>query len=109
MPRAKFAGPFGSTGLNLGVAGLIGVLVPMFVSMLTGCVIPPSLEVDNGDAGVNSPPAILSVTSDQQAQAEAIKANATQPPIFICPLLKSLVNDPVSGYSGPLAPKDAHA
>jgi hypothetical protein len=45
----------------------------MFVSLLAGsagCLIPPSLEVDNGDAGVNSPPAIMSVTSDRQALAE---------------------------------------
>ena len=34
------------------------------------CVIPPSLSVDNQDAGVNSPPAILSVRSDQQALSE---------------------------------------
>lgn len=31
-----------------------------------GCVIPPSLTVDNQDAGINSPPAIVQVTSDQQ-------------------------------------------
>jgi hypothetical protein len=36
---------------------------------LTGCVIPPSLSVGE-DAGVNAPPAILSVTSDQQALPE---------------------------------------
>jgi hypothetical protein len=42
----------------------------MLGSLLIGCVIPPSLEVDNGDAAVNSPPAIMSVTSDQQALAE---------------------------------------
>jgi hypothetical protein len=35
-----------------------------------GCVIPPSLTLENQDAGINSPPAILSVTSDQQALAE---------------------------------------
>ncbi|HEY0190792.1 MAG TPA: hypothetical protein VGC42_06685 [Kofleriaceae bacterium] len=34
-----------------------------------GCVIPPSLEI-GADAATNSPPAILSVTSDQQALAE---------------------------------------
>src|SRR6476619_2813232 len=38
-------------------------------SMLVGCVIPPSLSI-GGDAGVNSPPAILLVTSDQQALPE---------------------------------------
>jgi hypothetical protein len=36
---------------------------------LVGCVIPPSLTIGE-DAGVNAPPAILSVTSDQQALAE---------------------------------------
>ena len=36
----------------------------------SGCVIPPSLSVDNQDGGMNSPPAILSVTSDQQVLAE---------------------------------------
>ena len=42
------------------------------ITMLTlvGCVIPPSLQVDNQDAGMNSPPAIMSVTSDQQALPE---------------------------------------
>ena len=34
-----------------------------------GCVIPPSLSIGE-DAGVNAPPAILSVTSDQQALPE---------------------------------------
>ena len=38
-----------------------------------GCVIPPSLSVDNQDAGVNSPPAIMSVRSDQQALPENSK------------------------------------
>ena len=40
---------------------------------MAACVIPPSLSADgsqNQDAGVNSPPAILSVTSDQQALEE---------------------------------------
>jgi hypothetical protein len=43
-----------------------------WLSLLTlgGCVIPPSLSVDNQDAGIDSPPAILSVRSDQQALAE---------------------------------------
>jgi hypothetical protein len=34
--------------------------------VLVGCIIPPSLAVDTADAGVNSPPSILSVRSDQQ-------------------------------------------
>lgn len=36
---------------------------------LVGCVIPPSLKVED-DAGVNSPPAILSVTGTSDALAE---------------------------------------
>jgi len=35
-----------------------------------GCVIPPSLSVDNQDGGVNSPPAILAVRTDQQELPE---------------------------------------
>ncbi len=38
--------------------------------MLVGCVIPPSLSVDNQDAGVNSPPAITQVSSDQTVLTE---------------------------------------
>lgn len=34
--------------------------------MVSACVIPPSLSVDNQDAGVNSPPAIVGIRSDQQ-------------------------------------------
>ena len=46
-------------------------MVLLLLALLTvGCVIPPSLSVDNQDAGVNSPPAILSVRSDQQALSE---------------------------------------
>jgi len=33
-------------------------------AMFTGCVIPPSLQVDTADAGVNSPPSILAVRAD---------------------------------------------
>ena len=32
--------------------------------LLSGCVIPPSLSVDTTDAGLNSPPAIVSVRAD---------------------------------------------
>ena len=32
--------------------------------MLAGCVIPPSLSVDKTDAGLNSPPSIISVRAD---------------------------------------------
>ena len=33
--------------------------------MFAGCIIPPSLGVEQQDAGVNSPPSIISVRSDQ--------------------------------------------
>ena len=48
------------------VGGPIAMLLMM---SLTACVIPPSLSIGE-DAGVNAPPAILSVTSDQQALPE---------------------------------------
>lgn len=38
------------------------LLLPLF---LVACVIPPSLSVDTQDAGIDSPPAIVSVRSDQ--------------------------------------------
>jgi hypothetical protein len=43
--------------------------VLILAMMLSGCVIPPSLSIAE-DAGVNSPPAITSVTSDQQVLPE---------------------------------------
>src|SRR4051812_16833457 len=51
---------------------ILGSLPFAFVSfaLCAGCVIPPSLSVDNQDAGVNSPPAILAVRSDQQELPE---------------------------------------
>lgn len=50
-------------GLCLAMLGCLTLAGP-------GCVIPPSLSPDNQDAGVNSPPAILSVTSDRQVLSE---------------------------------------
>ena len=37
---------------------------------LSGCIFPPQLEVDNQDAGVNSPPAILAVRADDSELPE---------------------------------------
>lgn len=48
---------------------VIAALLPLFAAA-SGCVIPPSLSVENQDAGVNSPPAILAVRSDQQELPE---------------------------------------
>jgi hypothetical protein len=46
------------------------LLFTLVLPTVAGCVIPPSLSVEN-DAGVtNSPPAIMSITSDQLALAE---------------------------------------
>jgi hypothetical protein len=46
-------------------ASSVGSLLGL--SLLGACVIPPSLSVSNGDGGVgNSPPAILSVSADQE-------------------------------------------
>jgi hypothetical protein len=50
-------------GLSLAVSAVMS-------SALSGCVIPPSLDVDNLDARINSPPGILAVTSDRQALPE---------------------------------------
>jgi hypothetical protein len=47
----------------------VRVVVPLLVSS-AACVIPPSLSVDKQDAGINSPPAILIVRSDQTDLAE---------------------------------------
>jgi hypothetical protein len=46
------------------------VRVAMLSIFSVGCIIPPSLSVDNQDAGVNSPPAIVQVNSDQQELPE---------------------------------------
>lgn len=46
---------------------LVGILAAL---LLIGCVIPPAIGLEAQDAGTNSPPAILSVTSDQQALPE---------------------------------------
>jgi hypothetical protein len=54
---------------GLHASGAPVVLAVVAMSMLASCVIPPSLEVGE-DAGVNAPPAIVAVTSEQQALPE---------------------------------------
>jgi hypothetical protein len=44
---------------------LTGPVLPL-AALAGGCVLPPSLSVGTDDAGVDSPPAIISVRSDQQ-------------------------------------------
>jgi hypothetical protein len=51
------------------VRGAFAMVLMSVLMMMVGCVIPPSLTVGE-DAGVNSPPAITAVTSDQQALPE---------------------------------------
>jgi hypothetical protein len=40
------------------------IRVSVLAMLFTGCVIPPSLSVDTTDAGLNSPPSIISVRAD---------------------------------------------
>lgn len=47
---------------------LVGVLISLLAA---GCIIPPSLSVENQDAGVNSPPSIVAVRADDKVLAEA--------------------------------------
>ncbi|MDQ3334422.1 MAG: hypothetical protein M4D80_04610 [Myxococcota bacterium] len=50
--------------------------VLLLLSLLGGCVIPPSLSVESQDAGINSPPAITAVRAEDMALAEADLDNA---------------------------------
>jgi hypothetical protein len=54
------------------VHGVRGILVMRLVLPLGlgACIFPPQLEVENLDAGVNSPPAILAVRSDDSELPE---------------------------------------
>ena len=53
-----------------GSEGTVRLVLSLLVASLAGCILPPSLSVDNSDAGVNSPPSILAVRSDQQEFTE---------------------------------------
>lgn len=54
-----------------------GVLVVISTLLLAGgCIIPPSLSVDNQDAGTNSPPSILAVRAADKVLGEADPENA---------------------------------
>ena len=55
----------------------VGVLLSLLIA---GCVFPPSLSVEQQDAGVNSPPAITAVRAEDQALAEA---DPKSPAVFI--------------------------
>lgn len=49
---------------------LVRIAFALFALPTTGCLIHPDLQVDNQDAGVNSPPAILGVRTDDQELPE---------------------------------------
>jgi hypothetical protein len=51
------------------------LLVPL---LLVACVIPPSLGVEQGDASVNSPPAITSIRADTQSLSDGQTISFTQ-------------------------------
>ncbi len=68
-----YAGIQGHVPVAHGVHEVWWLVVRMLFAgslVLGGCVIPPSLSVGNEDAGVNSPPAILAVRTDQQELPE---------------------------------------
>jgi hypothetical protein len=71
LARAVHA-PFPIVEIQLAMLGRpsLALLAALAVLATPACVIPPSLSPDNQDAGVNSPPAILSVTSDRQVLSE---------------------------------------
>jgi hypothetical protein len=54
----------GSSALARPLHGRVPIRVLGPAMLLSGCVIPPSLSVDTTDAGLNSPPAIVSVRAD---------------------------------------------
>lgn len=56
--------------LARGVHRLAAPVTLLLALLLVGCVIPPDLSVDKQDAGINSPPAIIAVRSDQQELPE---------------------------------------
>jgi hypothetical protein len=72
MSGSRPAGPAATRGYPLArTLHACGPVVLRVVPVIfVGCIIPPSLGVEQQDAGVNSPPAILSVRSDQNALPE---------------------------------------
>lgn len=70
---------------------VLRVLPVIFV----GCIIPPSLGVEQQDAGVNSPPTIVSVRSDQTELPEPgpVDIEVAQTSPLILSLLDTDVND----------------
>ena len=63
--------------------------------LVTGCIIPPSLSLDYQDAGIDSPPAITSVRSDNSELLEPGPVTFTygEPSTMNLTLLDTDVND----------------
>jgi len=57
-------------GVARALHGCHSAVRALLLTMLTGCLFPPSLSVDTSDAGLDSPPAIVSVRSDLQELPE---------------------------------------
>jgi hypothetical protein len=66
---SRHAGSALARALHILASVLDKSYAPLF-AMSAGCIIPPSLSVDVQDAGIDSPPAILSVRSDNQELTE---------------------------------------
>ena len=91
------------------------VLLRLAPVMFVGCIIPPSLGVEQQDAGVNSPPSILSVRSDQTELPEPgpidIEVNQQSP--LNLTLLDTDINDTLYvrvfvGYNDPILGEGAN-
>lgn len=54
------------------------LLAILLAAPLAGCVIPPSLSVDNQDAGINSPPVVLAVRGELDDLDELGKVSFVQ-------------------------------
>lgn len=68
--RRQIARNSSSARVARALHGCHPMLRALVLAPLAGCLFPPSLSVDTSDAGVDSPPAIVSVRSDLQELPE---------------------------------------
>lgn len=68
--HANWASPHVRSALARPLHHAVSMLPLLLAVTMVGCIIPPSLSVDVQDAGVDSPPAITSVRSDNQELPE---------------------------------------
>ncbi|HEY4055834.1 MAG TPA: hypothetical protein VGM39_04470 [Kofleriaceae bacterium] len=72
------------------------VWLGFLVMLVSGCVFPPDLSVDTSDGGVNSPPAIMSISADEQVLSDSGTVTFTRganDPQMVLGLLDNDVND----------------